>query len=46
MNFENNDLSENHKVLENNLDILETLERYFRESAITQQVSLPRWATW
>ncbi|MBL9029559.1 MAG: hypothetical protein JNK42_03690 [Caedimonas sp.] len=46
MNFENNDLSENHKVLEAHYETLETLERYFRESAITQQVLLPRWATW
>lgn len=26
--------------------ILQELEEYFRQSALTQKVPLPRWATW
>ena len=46
MNSENNTLSENHKGFDVHEETLETLEQYFRESAITQQLSLPRWVTW
>ena len=26
--------------------ILDVIEEYFRQSALTQQVPLPRWASW
>ena len=32
--------------LPENLLILQELEEYFRQSALTQKVPLPRWATW
>ena len=35
-----------HQPLISSSDVLQELEEYFRQSALTLKVPLPRWATW
>ena len=39
-------MNKEYEIPSESLNVLQELEEYFRQSALTQKVPLPRWATW
>lgn len=39
-------MTKNEQILPKNSEFIQELEEYLSQSALTQKVPLPRWATW